>query len=336
MEQHPVPQQISSYQFRLVGDMTLKQFLQLAGGALISLLVYATGLPFIIKWPLIIFFAGAGAALAFLPFQERPLEQWVVAFFRSIYSPTLYVWRREEKMPVFFQEEGEPIPGATAPTTAFVSKLEEAEKLFMKGVTQFLGTPTQPQTPPVAAPTPFIKPITPLPLKQTIFTGAPKIQKQVIIPTSTPTSIAPQGFRPQIVTEPEKKEETPQQTIFTRQVGQVLTCESTQPAYAARFSLEAAPPTPPTQPNTITGQVMDDAGKIVEGAILEVADEAGRPVRALRTNRAGHFIVVTPLIDGNYKINVEKEGFLFDPLTFTAKGEVIAPIAIRARQKILS
>ena len=33
-ESHPIPQQISSYQFRLVGDMTLKQFFQLARGGL--------------------------------------------------------------------------------------------------------------------------------------------------------------------------------------------------------------------------------------------------------------------------------------------------------------
>ena len=36
METHPVPQNISSYEFRLVGDMTLKQFLYLAGGILLG------------------------------------------------------------------------------------------------------------------------------------------------------------------------------------------------------------------------------------------------------------------------------------------------------------
>jgi len=33
MEQHPIPQQISSYEFKLVGEMTLKQFLKAAGFA---------------------------------------------------------------------------------------------------------------------------------------------------------------------------------------------------------------------------------------------------------------------------------------------------------------
>lgn len=75
MEQHPIPQQISSYEFQLVGNMTLKQFFKLAGGLLIAFLFYSTGLPFIIKWPLVISFAALGVALAFLPVNDRPLEK---------------------------------------------------------------------------------------------------------------------------------------------------------------------------------------------------------------------------------------------------------------------
>jgi len=97
METHPVPQQISAYQFRLVGDMTLKQFFQVGGGALVSLLIYATGIHPIIKWPLILFSFSLGAALAFLPFEERPLSQWLLSFFRSVYSPTIYFWEKDQK-----------------------------------------------------------------------------------------------------------------------------------------------------------------------------------------------------------------------------------------------
>jgi len=105
MESHPIPQQISSYQFRLVGDMTLKQFFQVAGGALISILIYATHLPALIKWPLMLIFALLGVALAFLPLEERPLEKWIAAFFRSVYSPTLFFWKKADVAPVYFQEE---------------------------------------------------------------------------------------------------------------------------------------------------------------------------------------------------------------------------------------
>ena len=32
LQQHPVPQHIASYEFKLIGDMTIKQFAYLAGG----------------------------------------------------------------------------------------------------------------------------------------------------------------------------------------------------------------------------------------------------------------------------------------------------------------
>ena len=71
MEQHPVPQQISSYEFRLVGDMTLKQFGQLAAGGILALFFYVSPLPGYFKWPLMIFSFFGGAAMAFLPFEEN-------------------------------------------------------------------------------------------------------------------------------------------------------------------------------------------------------------------------------------------------------------------------
>ena len=62
MEQHPVPQHIASYEFRLIGDMTLKQFAQLAAGAILGLIIYALPMPSIFKWPFIVFFGFSGFA----------------------------------------------------------------------------------------------------------------------------------------------------------------------------------------------------------------------------------------------------------------------------------
>src|SRR3990167_2357057 len=105
MEQHAIPQNISSYQFRLVGDMTLKQFFQLAGGFLVAFIFYSTPLLPIIKWPFVIFSALLGVALAFLPLEERPLERWIFAFFKAIYAPTMYFWQKTAVPMKFFQEE---------------------------------------------------------------------------------------------------------------------------------------------------------------------------------------------------------------------------------------
>ena len=97
MEQHPIPQQITSYEFKLVGEMTLKQFGKAAGGIIAALLINALPLVFFIKWPLIFLFAGGGLALAFVPFQDRPLEGWLKAFIKSIYAPTIYVYKKRSR-----------------------------------------------------------------------------------------------------------------------------------------------------------------------------------------------------------------------------------------------
>ncbi len=76
---------------------------------------------------------------------------------------------------------------------------------------------------------------------------------------------------------------------------------------------------------------MDSVGKIVEAAIMEIRDASGRPVRAFKTNKLGHFITVTPLAEGKYQIITEKEGLVFDPLSFETIGEIIPPMAIKAK-----
>ena len=95
MEQHPIPQQISSYEFKLVGDMTLKQFGKAAAGIILALLINSTKLFFLIKWLLILISAGGGLLLAFVPFQDRPLENWIFSFIKSIYSPTIYTYKKK-------------------------------------------------------------------------------------------------------------------------------------------------------------------------------------------------------------------------------------------------
>ncbi len=56
-------------------------------------------LPFIINVSLggLIFFIGF--AFAFLPFQDRPIDQWIVAFIKSVYSPTQFVYRKDNMPP---------------------------------------------------------------------------------------------------------------------------------------------------------------------------------------------------------------------------------------------
>ncbi len=94
MEQHPVPRNISGFQFHLVGDMTLKQFGYLAGGVILAYIIYKFPLPSILTLPLASIVALSGFAFAFVPIQERPLDRWLLAFIKSVYSPTQFIWKK--------------------------------------------------------------------------------------------------------------------------------------------------------------------------------------------------------------------------------------------------
>ena len=320
--------------------MTLKQFFQVAGGALIALLIYSTNIYAFIKWPLILFSFGFGAALAFLPFEERPLSRWIFAFFRSIYSPTAYFWQKQEEVMNFFQEEA-PTPkdeGIIAPhgevalesylnelpaqSLGFFTNLEGYEVNFLKKIKDIFASAVVP-----------IKPASEFKAEESKqeAVSSPQAKKPLPIGVNAPGSIASKGFRPKIVIEEKPMQEAPiKQGDITSKVNPILG-EGAVATQQAQFSLQAAPPNPPTIPNTVVGQVFNPDGKILEGAILEIRDVAGRPVRAIRSNKLGHFMIVTSLQNGNYEIVTEKEGLVFEPITFEAEGEIIPPIAIKAR-----
>lgn len=324
--------------------MTLKQFFQVAGGVVISLIFYSTPLHPIIKWPLILFFAGMGAAMAFLPFQERPLEKWIVAFFRSIYSPTLYTWKKTEKPPVFYTEAAAAPAITTVANTAPVvekntAKLEDAEKSFLSKIGGLwnistppaspVAAPTQPQvavTAPVTSSVSFVQPLQPVEDKPKIAPVTPT-PTPVSVPQQVPTVITKSAPK-LVVQESPLRQDSAGQAQITNLEGQKIEEKEINSA-SVEFSIDAAPPSPAIAINTIVGQVMDQDRKIVEGAILEIKDSAGRPVRALKSNKAGHFIIVTPLANGKYEVTTEKDGFKFDPVSFDAKGDMIPPIAIK-------
>lgn len=335
MEQHPIPQNVSSYQFKLVGDMTLKQFFQLAGGVLLGLVFYSTNLPGIIKWPIIIVCVILGALMAFVPFEERPLEQWIVSFFQAIYSPTIYKWKKSTGAQKFFLDETPTsnIPNAQNQNQEAVlksyldsskvvhgplTKLENAEQGFLArlaGIFAGIKSPVPQETTQTPSPQP-----TP-----------PPVQKKLEIPITTPVKITPNQTSHLVVEEkPQQMSQTAQ--IQTQRINPVIAGEEIVSTKEAIFSIEAAPPNPPTSPNVVVGQAVDEARRIIEGVIIEIRDEYGRPIRALRSNKLGHFMAVTPLDNGKYSIVSEKDGFQFTPVYFEAKGEIIPPILVEGKR----
>ncbi len=95
---HPIPQDITGFQFKLIGSMTIKQFAYVAGGVIIAWVLYILPLFFLVKIPLALAFAGLGAAFAFLPIQGRPLDAMIVNYFKAIFSPTQFIYLKPREV----------------------------------------------------------------------------------------------------------------------------------------------------------------------------------------------------------------------------------------------
>ena len=163
MDQHPVPQNISSYEFRLVGDMTIKQFFQLAGGILAAIIIYRFPLIGLLKWPLMGLSVLVGVLLAFVPINGRPFSQWVMAFIRAIYSPTEFHWNPS------------PQPSAPSPQSLSAPRrgpLDVIEsQLFSKFSALFQQIhPSPPSQPPASKPAPS-RPSLPSPSYPNLLSG---------------------------------------------------------------------------------------------------------------------------------------------------------------------
>lgn len=316
VKQHPVPQHISSYEFRLIGDMTLKQFGYLAGGAVLALIFYSLPMPVFFKWPLVTLFAFAGFATAFLPIEERPLTTWVTAFLKAAFSPTLFVWQKKEEKPDILA------PVIHAPKTVKILSVA-ADKA---GLTEYLKT--LPEKTPVVQIDQQEK--NSLANIDKLFQTAPAPQimpKPLITPTPQPVipPVSPQPIKP--VIQPPIRIKPPAKISFVPPIKTVPRPVSV----AATTGLHLPFPEPPSRPNLIAGMVLDQAGQIIEGTILEIRDSQGFPVRALKSNKLGQFAIATPLRNGQYEIETEKEGFKFDIIKIEAQGEIIKPIEIRAK-----
>jgi len=118
MEQHPIPQDVTGFQFKLIGDMTVKQFAYLAGGVVLAWIIFSLPLFWLIKYPLIFVFGMLGVALAFIPVEGRPFDVMLINFLKALITPNQYI----------FQKIGHPLfPSIVVPKKTVVQNKEKQE-----------------------------------------------------------------------------------------------------------------------------------------------------------------------------------------------------------------
>ena len=303
IQQHPLPQDISSYKFRLIGDMTIKQFLYIAGFVILTILIHQSPIPFFFRYPLEILTLGLGIGLAFMPIQGRPLDQWIIAFIKSIYSPTQYVWKQHQQEKI---------------TKTTTQKVNLSTQVLPK---QKIGTTTSTTT-----------------LDLTPSHRGPTLKGAA---TATgPLTIGSKEGRTPIGSDDKIKKPLPAQVLPEQKLGaaQTPTVKPSLPTNQGTTpKTEGAAPTAnlpipftPEQPNTIVGLTLNPQGLILDGVLIEIIS-GGLTTRATKSNKLGQFLFAKALENGLYQIKAEKDNFQFTTYSINLEGNIVKPLKIQAK-----
>jgi len=282
--------------------MTIKQFAALGISIVLSVMTYSAPLPFFFKYPISFVVLLLGVGTAFVPFQGRTLDVWIVAFIKSIYSPTQYIWKHGQETPVTTTDN-------STPQTPVVNVSPPAAETIATTNPTDLPISTEESTTP-----------TPEPVAETITApSTPPAQEnpQPTILQPTPEVNQPQPTNPTVETEP-----------INPPVAVKPVDNPTPPANETNVSSLPIPFTP-TTPNTLVGLTLTPSGQTLDGVLVEIKNQ-NITMRATKSNKLGQFLFVRPLENGLYQILAEKEGFHFEIYSIQLNGEVINPLRIQA------
>jgi len=212
MDQHPIPQDVTGFQFKLIGNMTVKQFAYIAVGVVTAVVLYY--LPLNTAWWIIfkVFFipiSGAtGVIIAFVPIEGRPIDVMAGNFSKAIFAPNQYVYHKVGRKFSFSSISYAKVSTPESETKAkkpVVSQAQKMENIKQKQLQALLfNNQSRPQTtldkkemafihnfappPPVVTPATTTKAVHPLLQQKPMPTPLPKIAPMKA-PTAPPPAI---------------------------------------------------------------------------------------------------------------------------------------------------
>ncbi|MBI2430785.1 MAG: PrgI family protein [Candidatus Levybacteria bacterium] len=297
MENHPIPQDVTGFQFKLIGNMTIKQFAYLATGIVLAWVVYALPLSRLITFPLALILGFLGFALAFLPIDGRPMDAMVAYFIKALFTPNQYVFQKTALQ--------------SANTSAIrvllsTPKPDQAPKENLPKEEKQLQTKTEQTAPPE-------------PQTEESITRS---QYESVMEALGLAKAEKERLEQQILVLKEALAKTQQQTTAAPPPTVKKIPVKTSPATRGLLVSDA--------PNVLSGIVKDPRGNVLSNILVEVKDKDGNPVRAFKTNAFGQFASATPLLNGVYTLEFDdSQGKQkFDAAELTITGEIINPIEV--------
>jgi hypothetical protein len=102
MDNHPIPQDVTGFQFKLIGSMTVKQFGYVIFGVILAVILYylpiQSGFAVLMKVLLIPIVGISGFLIAFLPIEGRPVDVMVGNFIKALFLPNQFVYHKTGRL----------------------------------------------------------------------------------------------------------------------------------------------------------------------------------------------------------------------------------------------
>lgn len=105
MDQHPVPQNVTSFEFKIVGFLTLKQFAVMGVFGVLAFISFISNDNWTIKIVSASLLIGAGVLLTFGQINNIPFSRWLMLFVHAIFSPTERIWIKSALAPTYFTNQ---------------------------------------------------------------------------------------------------------------------------------------------------------------------------------------------------------------------------------------
>ena len=347
MENHPIPQDVTGFQFKLIGDMTVKQFAYLAVGTIAGWIVFSLPISYFFSLPVAAICAILGISLAFIPIAGRPIDVMLLNFVKSLFTPTQYVYRRsdttnysfsksqafpqvpstkqlphvasqtqiyEAKISAIFNKSSQP-PDELAKDKQKSQDLQKKEQALEEKLKEAEEKEKKLKEEELNANRPI-----PTDVHQKLLTLEDQLQEML----SQKEQLSKQ------ILELQKKLNAQKINIFTPSMAQPIPQTPNVRKIPTGMGRGLGLPTTSTVPNVVTGIVKDPRENPLSSILVEIKDKEDNPVRAFKTSQLGHFASATPLPNGVYTLTFEdpKGQNKFDAIELNVKNEIIMPIEV--------
>lgn len=296
MEQHAVPRQITTFEFKLIGFFTVKQFGYLAFFSILGFVVYG-----LVPVPLLNIFCGVvtalvGVVIVFVPINDRPFDVWVGNFIKRLVSPSQYYFHKKNEVPVFLHN----VFAFSDPRT-IETHVDAQEKLsaYMQKKQEQSGLSAAAQ-------------------KQTVYTA---LNAATVKQTATKT--VPE----QPVQKNSEEKPTPIQTAETQQQSPKNQQTTTQAPPIPQHQTAISRP-------FLHGLVKNSKDIPIPNVLVYVKDQAGQILRILKTNHHGVFATYHPLPPQSYAFELKDadQRYFFDTMEYAVSAKNETPLLFYSRE----